>query len=198
MKITFLYKIFLVLIFSSLLILFLFPLKFGLNQRNFKSFLNLKKAKNSQIIVNHRCNKSAVAFDNQKALNAVKNNLEKNLASFRACEINDLPFLSEQPIVDIITNKNIFKICLINFTNKYNDSICTARYFTKKMNVHESAGNLNFSKEIVKFKLNDEDICTYLNKSNFLFYDYIFSWSLCDCHSLSMFEINLNQASILM
>ena len=59
------------------------------------------------------------------------------------------------------------------------------------MNVRESAGNLNFSKEIVKFKLNDEDMCTYLNKSNFLFYDYIFSWSLCGCHSLSMFEINL-------
>ena len=177
MKITFLYKILFVLSSVTLLILFLLPLKFALYQTNFRSFSIWKKTKNSQIIVNHLCNKSVVAFDNQKALDAVKTNLEKNLANFRACEINDLPSLSEQPIADIITNKNVSKICLRNFTNNYNDSICEARYFIKKMNVRESAENLNFSKEIVKFKLNDEDMCTHLNKSNFLYINYIVSWS---------------------
>ena len=140
----------------------------GANINKSLSAFNPKPIGHSKVIINHLCNKTLIQFDNSIALNALKSNFKKNLSKYQACEnTTDLPFVIEQFIHDTSISKNVFKICLKNFNHRSNDTICSATYFTKKMDVEESTGNLNFSKETNEFKLYNQKMCTNLNKSIF-------------------------------
>ena len=119
--------------------------------------------------INHFCIRPIIPFDNEEAINAVKNDFNTELPYYQQCQnTTDLPFLDEHPIFDANANKTIFKICLNRHNFKPNDTICSATYFTKKMDLDENSESyLKFGQNYI-FLLDNQKMCTNLIKSNYL------------------------------
>lgn len=155
-------------LFSSTLIIFYQESIIPLVSKSFEASHKNLIIKRSHVMTNHLCNRTVYPFDNIKAMNSLKSNLALHLKSFRTCENHtDIPLVAEKCIFDK-SSKTIFKICLKNLPSKSNGSNCSARYFTKKMNLKESNGNLDISKYANHFELDDGDLCTHLNQSKFV------------------------------